>query len=89
MSGLDVLVEFYKVPGMLRFLDLKRDLATTLSVRVDQVQKEAHIPPLASEYWKKFCTYERAPIDPGIFAGYPRSQEPDRRLCHFNFFLHA
>jgi predicted nucleotidyltransferase len=43
-SDLDVLVEFFKVPGILRFLDLERDLAATLGVSVDLVQEEALKP---------------------------------------------
>jgi len=43
-SDLDVLVEFSKVPGMLRFLDLERDLSHLLGVSVDLVQKQALKP---------------------------------------------
>jgi uncharacterized protein len=45
-SDLDVLVEFSKVPGMLRFLDLERDLSHLLGVSVDLVQKEALKPSI-------------------------------------------
>jgi len=45
-SDLDVLVEFFQVPGMLRFLDLERDLAAILGVSVDLVQKEALKPSI-------------------------------------------
>jgi hypothetical protein len=45
-SDLDVLVEFIQVPGMLRFLDLERDLAAILGVSVDLVQKEALKPSI-------------------------------------------
>ncbi len=43
-SDIDVLVEFFKVPGMLRFFGLEDDLAATLGVSVDLVQKEALKP---------------------------------------------
>jgi predicted nucleotidyltransferase len=36
-SDLDVLVEFFQVPGMFRFLDLERDLSSILGVKVDLV----------------------------------------------------
>jgi uncharacterized protein len=42
----DVLVEFFQVPGMLRFLDIERDLAAILVVSVDLVQKEALKPSI-------------------------------------------
>lgn len=45
-SDLDVLVEFSEVPGMLRFLDLERDLSGLLGVSVDLVQKEALKPSI-------------------------------------------
>ena len=45
-SDLDVLVEFSKVPGMLRFLDLERDLSHLLGISVDLVQKEALKPSI-------------------------------------------
>jgi uncharacterized protein len=45
-SDLDVLAEFSKVPGMLRFLDLERDLSNLLGVSVDLVQKEALKPSI-------------------------------------------
>lgn len=45
-SDLDVLVEFSKVPGMLKFLDLERDLTKLLGVSVDLVQKEALKPSI-------------------------------------------
>jgi hypothetical protein len=45
-SDLDVLVEFSVVPGMLRFLDLERDLTRVLGVSVDLVQKEALKPAI-------------------------------------------
>jgi predicted nucleotidyltransferase len=45
-SDLDVLVEFSEVPGMLRFLDLERDLSRLLGVAVDLVQKEALKPAI-------------------------------------------
>ena len=45
-SDLDVLVEFFQVPGMLRFLDLERDLAAILGISVDLVQKEALKPSI-------------------------------------------
>jgi predicted nucleotidyltransferase len=45
-SDLDVLVEFSNVPGMLRFLDLERDLSSLLGVAVDLVQKDALKPAI-------------------------------------------
>jgi hypothetical protein len=45
-SDLDVLVEFSRVPGMLRFLDLERELSRLLGVSVDLVQKEAFKPAI-------------------------------------------
>ena len=45
-SDLDVLVEFSKAPGMLRFLALERDLSQLLGVSVDLVQKEALKPSI-------------------------------------------
>jgi hypothetical protein len=45
-SDLDVLVEFSEVPGMLRFLDLERDLSRLLGISVDLVQKEALKPAI-------------------------------------------
>jgi uncharacterized protein len=45
-SDLDVLIEFSKVPGMLRFLDLERELSHLLGVSVDLVQKEALKPSI-------------------------------------------
>ena len=45
-SDLDVLVEFSEIPGMLRFLDLERDLSRLLGVAVDLVQKEALKPAI-------------------------------------------
>jgi predicted nucleotidyltransferase len=45
-SDLDVLVEFFEVPGMLRFLDLERDLSRLVGVPVDLVQKEALKPAI-------------------------------------------
>lgn len=45
-SDLDILVEFRKVPGMFRFLELERELSSMLGVRVDLVQKEALKPAI-------------------------------------------
>ena len=45
-SDLDVLVEFSEVPGMLRFLDLERDLSRLVGTPVDLVQKEALKPAI-------------------------------------------
>jgi len=45
-SDLDVLVEFSKVPGMLGFLELERDLSHFLGVSVDLVQKQALKPSI-------------------------------------------
>ena len=46
IDDLDVLVEFADVPGMLKFLDLERDLSHLLGVPVDLVQKEALKPSI-------------------------------------------
>ena len=45
-SDLDILVEFYKTPGLLRFLDLERELSRLIGVCVDLVQKEALKPAI-------------------------------------------
>jgi uncharacterized protein len=45
-SDLDILVDFVEVPGMFRFLDLERELAKLLGVRVDLVQKDALKPAI-------------------------------------------
>jgi predicted nucleotidyltransferase len=45
-SDLDILVKFSKIPGMLRFLDLERELSHLLEVSVDLVQKEALKPAI-------------------------------------------
>lgn len=45
-SDLDVLVEFVRVPGMFRFLELERELSSLLGVRVDLVEKEALKPAI-------------------------------------------
>jgi predicted nucleotidyltransferase len=45
-SDLDVLVEFSEVPGMLRFLDLERDISQLVGIPVDLVQKEALKPAI-------------------------------------------
>ena len=52
-SDLDVLVEFSKVPGMLRFLDLERDLSHLLGVSVDLVQKQALKPSIGKRILKE------------------------------------
>ena len=53
-SDLDVLVEFYQVPGMLRFLDLERDLAAILGVSIDLVQKEDLKPSIGKRILEEF-----------------------------------
>ena len=55
-SDLDVLVEFSNVPGMLKFLDLERDLSTILGVPVDLVQKEALKPAIGKRILKEVLT---------------------------------
>jgi len=45
-SDLDILVDFVEVPGMFRFLDLERELARLLGIRVDLVQKDALKPAI-------------------------------------------
>lgn len=40
-SDLDVLVEFYNVPGLLRFIELEDYLSNLLGVRVELVRKRA------------------------------------------------
>jgi predicted nucleotidyltransferase len=52
-SDLDVLVEFEQVPGLLRFLDLERDLGRLLGIRVDLVQKEALKPAIGRRVLKE------------------------------------
>lgn len=51
-SDLDVLVEFSEVPGMLRFLDLERDLSRVVGMPVDLVQKEALKPAIGQRIVK-------------------------------------
>lgn len=45
-SDLDILVEFTRVPGMFRFLELERELSRVLGISVDLVQKEAMKPEI-------------------------------------------
>jgi hypothetical protein len=45
-SDLDVLVEFFEIPGMFRFLELERDLSRLVGVSVDLVQKDALKPAI-------------------------------------------
>ena len=45
-SDLDILVEFSEVPGMLKFLDMERELSQLLGVEVDLVQKEVLKPAI-------------------------------------------
>ena len=52
-SDLDVLVEFERIPGLLRFLDLEHDLGRLLGVRVDLVQKEALKPAIGRRILKE------------------------------------
>lgn len=52
-SDLDVLVEFSEVPGMLRFLDLERDLSRLVGLPVDLVQKEALKPAIGQRIVKE------------------------------------
>jgi hypothetical protein len=53
-SDLDVLVEFFQAPGMLRFLDLDRDLVSILGVKVDLVQKEVLKPSIGKRILEEF-----------------------------------
>ncbi|MBM9537670.1 nucleotidyltransferase family protein [Desulfobulbus alkaliphilus] len=55
-SDLDVLVEFSDVPGILKFLDLERDLSAILGVPVDLVQKEALKPAIGKRIMKEVLT---------------------------------
>lgn len=52
-SDLDVLVEFTVVPGMLRFLDLERDLSQLVGMPVDLVQKDALKPAIGQRIAKE------------------------------------
>ncbi len=52
-SDLDVLVEFSEVPGMLRFLDLERDISHLVGIPVDLVQKEALKPAIGRRIEKE------------------------------------
>lgn len=52
-SDLDVLVEFSEIPGMLRFLDLERDLSQLVGMPVDLVQKEALKPAIGQRILKE------------------------------------
>src|SRR5690554_3881765 len=45
-SDLDVLVEFDEVPGLLRFMDLERELTKIAGVQVDLVQRDAMKPAI-------------------------------------------
>ncbi|MCB2218629.1 MAG: nucleotidyltransferase family protein [Desulfobulbaceae bacterium] len=45
-SDLDILVEFSKTPGMLKFMDLEHDLSKLLGVPVDLVHKKALKPAI-------------------------------------------
>ena len=45
-SNIDILVDFSEVPGMLRFLDLERELSVLLGAPVDLVQEEALKPAI-------------------------------------------
>ena len=45
-SDLDILVEFSRTPGMLKFLDLEHDLSKLLGVPVDLVHKKALKPAI-------------------------------------------
>ena len=52
-SDLDVVVEFSEVPGMLRFLDLERDISHLVGIPVDLVQKEALKPAIGRRIEKE------------------------------------
>lgn len=52
-SDLDVLVEFSEIPGMLRFLDLERDISHLVGIPVDLVQKEALKPAIGRRIEKE------------------------------------
>ena len=55
-SDLDILVDFVKVPGMFRFMDLERELSHLLGVRVDLVQREALKPAIGKRILKEVVT---------------------------------
>lgn len=41
LSDIDIVVEYYKVPSLLKFLELENYLTDTLGIKVDLVRKEA------------------------------------------------
>ena len=43
-SDVDILIEFYKVPGLLKFIEIEEYLSTLLKIRVDLVMKSALKP---------------------------------------------
>ena len=45
-SDLDLLVEFERAPGLLRFLELEEELSTLLGVPVDLVQQKSLKPAI-------------------------------------------
>ena len=53
---IDILVDFVKVPGLFRFLDLERDLSHLLEVRVDLVQKDALKPAIGKRILQEVLT---------------------------------
>ena len=41
LSDIDIMVEYHKVPSLLKFLELENYLTDTLGIKVDLVRKEA------------------------------------------------
>lgn len=41
LSDIDIVVEYYKVPSLLKFLELENYLTDALGIKVDLVRKEA------------------------------------------------
>lgn len=52
-SDLDLLIEFDRAPGLLRFLELEQSLSKLLGVKVDLVQKEALKPAIGAHILKE------------------------------------
>lgn len=55
-SDIDILVDFSEVPGMLRFLDLERELSKMLGLPVDLVQKDALKPAIGRRIKEEVLT---------------------------------
>lgn len=52
-SDLDLLVEFYEIPGLLRFLEIENYLSEAIGLKVDLVMKDALKPPLKNYILKE------------------------------------